>query len=99
MTSIASTALSGMNAAQAQLNVAAHNVANQSVAGFRRQVLNTSARPDGGVQTDVTVASVAGAAPEADVVAQLVAKNSFLANLAVFKTQDQMAGVLLDQKA
>ena len=30
--------------------------------------------------------------------AQLQAKNSFLANLAVFKTSNQMAGALLDQK-
>jgi hypothetical protein len=32
-------------------------------------------------------------------VTQLQAKNAFLANLAVFKTSDKMAGALLDQTA
>ena len=44
-------------------------------------------------------APVAGAALETDVVAQLEAKNSFLANLAVFKTSNQMQGALLNEKA
>jgi hypothetical protein len=39
-----------------------------------------------------------GASLETDMVAQLQAKNSFLANLAVFKTSNAMAGVLLDKK-
>jgi len=38
-------------------------------------------------------------APEADVVSQLQDKNAFLANLAVFKMQDKMAGALLSQSA
>ena len=43
--------------------------------------------------------AAAGEALEADVVAQLQAKNAYLANLAVFKAADKMAGVLLDKTA
>ena len=43
-------------------------------------------------------AAEAGSALEADIVAQLQAKNAFLANLAVFKTSNQLAGALLDKK-
>ena len=39
-------------------------------------------------------ATQAGHAMETDMVDQLVAKNAFLANLAVFKTGDQMLGAL-----
>jgi len=97
MTNLTSIALSGMSAAQAQLQVAAHNVANLNTEGFRRQQLSQSAQAGGGVTTLVTEANTPGAALEADLVAQLQAKNAFLANLAVFKTQDKMAGTLLDQ--
>ena len=43
-------------------------------------------------------ASVEGSSLESDMVGQLQAKNSFLANLAVFKTSDKMTGALLDLK-
>jgi len=36
MTSLSSIALSGMNAAQTQLNASAHNVANLNTQGFLR---------------------------------------------------------------
>jgi len=42
---------------------------------------------------------VEGPALETDVVAQLQAKNAFLANLAVFKTSNKMAGALFDTTA
>jgi flagellar basal body rod protein FlgG len=99
MASISSIALSGMNAAQTQLNVSAHNVANLSTEGFKRQQTVQTEQAGGGVNTTVTRSPVEGNALEADVVSQLQAKNSFLANLAVFKTSNQMAGALLDQKA
>ena len=88
-----------MNAAQTTLNSSAHNVANMNTSGFRRQEVVQSAQASGGVSTSLTTASAAGASLETDVVAQLQAKNSFLANLAVFKTSDKMAGALLDMKA
>lgn len=87
-----------MNAAQTALNSSAHNIANMNTAGFRRQEVLQSAQSEGGVSTSVATAIVEGSSLEADVVAQLQAKNSFLANLAVFKTSDKMAGALLDLK-
>ncbi len=99
MTSIASIALSGMNAAQTSLNSSAHNIANLNTSGFRRQEVVQTAQSGGGVTTTLTKASIEGLSLETDVVAQLQAKNSFLANLAVFKTSNQMAGALLDKTA
>ena len=99
MASISSIALSGMNAAQTQLNVSAHNVANLSTEGFRRQEAGQSEQTGGGVKTTVTRSPAEGASLEADMVSQLQAKNAFLANLAVFKTSNAMAGALLDKTA
>lgn len=97
MNSISSIALSGMNAAQASLNSSAHNVANLSTPNFRREEVLQSAQAGGGVEISRQQSSVEGASLEADVVAQLQAKNAFLANLAVFKTSNHMAGALLDK--
>lgn len=99
MSSISSIAQSGMNAAQTQLQSAANNIANLGTEGFHRQQVVQNERPQGGVTTSVTRAAAAGPDLTADVVAQLQAKNAFLANLAVFKTGNKMAGALLDQQA
>ncbi|PQA76698.1 flagellar basal body protein [Rhodoferax sp. TS-BS-61-7] len=99
MNSLSSIALSGMNAAQTSLNTSAHNVANLATEGFKRQETVQTEQPGGGVSTEVRQAEVAGNALETDVVTQLQAKHSFIANLAVFKTSNQMAGALLDTKA
>ncbi len=98
MASISSTALSGMNASQVALNASANNIANMNTGGFRRQEVVPNAQTGGGVTTTLATASSDGASLETDVVTQLQAKNSFLANLAVFKTSDKMAGALLDMK-
>ncbi|MBP9150065.1 MAG: flagellar basal body rod protein [Rhodoferax sp.] len=98
MASITSIALSGMTAAQARLNTSAHNIANLNTEGFVRQELDQQAQAQGGVSTVVRAADAPGASLEADVVSQLQAKHVFLANLAVFKSQDKMAGALLDQQ-
>lgn len=97
MNSISSIALSGMNAAQASLNSSAHNIANVNTPNFRREEIVQSAQAGGGVTGARQQASVEGASLQADVVTQLQAKNAFLANLAVFKTSNQMAGALLDK--
>lgn len=97
MTAITSIALSGMNAAQTQLNASAHNIANINTPGFKRQEVTQTARHQGGVSASVGTADTAGDALVTDVVTQLQAKNAFLANLAVFKTYDKMAGALLDR--
>jgi flagellar hook protein FlgE len=99
MSSISFIALSGMNAAQTQLHVAAGNVANGQTEGYQRREVQQTPQADGGVSTQVVKSAQSGPALETDMVAQLQAKNAFLANLAVFKTSNAMAGALLDQKA
>jgi flagellar hook protein FlgE len=99
MSSISSVALSGMNAAQVQLDTSAGNVANAQTVGYRRREVLQSPQADGGVATQVVASAQPGASLETDLVAQLQAKNAFLANLAVFKTSNAMAGALLDKKA
>lgn len=99
MASTSSISMSGMNAAQTRLDSAAHNVANTNTVGFRRQEVVQTEQKDGGVSTSLTKATVEGSALETDMVAQLQAKNAFLANLALFKTSNQMVGALLDKIA
>ena len=81
------------------MGVSAHNIANQQTPDFRRQRLTSASASDGGVTTAVDQVAVAGQALESDVVAQLAAKHAFLANLAVFRTSDAMAGRLLNLRA
>ena len=99
MNSLSSIALSGMQAAQANLQASAHNVANLQTEGFHRQEIVQNARPDGGVDSESRRAAQEGSALEADVLSQLQARNTFLANLAVFRTAHRLAGVLLDTHA
>lgn len=88
-----------MNAAQTQLRVSAHNVANLGTDGFRRQQVQQTPQAEGGVAVVITRADAAGSDLVRDVVTQLAARNAFLANLAVFKTGNRMAGALLDERA
>jgi flagellar hook-associated protein FlgK len=99
MSSIASIALSGLNAAQTKLNTTAHNVANLPTEGFRRQETVQTEQAGGGVATQVKRAPSPGNALESDVVNRLEAKHAYMANLAVFKTHNSMTGALLDNKA
>ena len=97
--SISAIALSGMNAAQTGLQVAAHNIANLNTEGFRRQqVLQSSVAP-AGVSTTLTRSAESGEATLTDMVGLLQSKNAFLANLAVFRHQDDALGSLLDAVA
>jgi flagellar basal body rod protein FlgG len=96
MTSVSAIALSGMGAAQMGLQASAHNIANLSTDGFRRQQVAQSATASGGVSGSLFQARETGSAPETDMVGLLQAKNAFLANLAVFRTSDRMMGSLLD---
>ncbi len=92
-----SIALSGMNAAQTQLQASAHNIANLETQNFTRQEVTQSSTVGGGTQ--VTVKS-SGSSPgnnlEADMVQQLQSKNTYLANLSVFKSSNEMLGTLLN---
>ncbi len=95
MTSLPSIALSGLGAADAAMQAHAHNLANLGTEGFRRSGTLQTAQPGGGVQAEWTRAAAPGHAIEADLVGQLQAKNAALANLAVFRSWDQMTGSLL----
>ena len=99
MASIGFIALSGMNAAQTQLNASANNVANAQTEGYERQEVLQTQQAEGGASASVVASSQSGTALETDLVNQLQAKNAFLANLAVFKTGNAMAGALLDTQA
>lgn len=100
MAPISSISYSGLQAAQQRLQASAHNVANMQTEGFHRQEVTQQARPQGGgVDAAVRRAEAPGASPEADVVDQLLAKNAFAANVAMFRAADRMAGALLDERA
>lgn len=107
ITSAASIGLSGMRAAQAQLDTSAHNIANAQTPRFQRQVVQQTAQPhSGGVQVQIGQAAEAAAADEGsldhlaeDLVAQRMSAHSFAANLRTVQTQDRMLGALLDTKA
>ena len=99
MMSFSSISRAGMNTAQAALNTSANNIANMNTPGFQRQEVRQTARTESGVSAAPATTAAGRSALEADVVTQLQAKNAFLANLAVFKTSDKMAGALLDMSA
>ncbi len=63
MTPLSVNSLSGINAAQTALDVAAHNVANQATPGFRRQEVVQTQVEGGGVQVSVTQPAQAPQAP------------------------------------
>jgi flagellar hook-associated protein FlgK len=98
MSSINTIALSGMNAAQTALDASASNVANANTPGYKRLEVVNSPQSGGGVTATVRVSNQESASQEADAVSQLQAKNAFIANLAVFKTSNKLAGALLDKK-
>ncbi len=99
MSSVSAIALSGMNAATASLGIAGHNLANLGTAGFRRQLASPETLASGGVVSRADTAADPGSAIEADMVGLLSAKHAFLANLAVFRTSNEMTGTLLDTLA
>ena len=97
MVSALSIATSGMNAAQLNLQASAHNIANLSTEGFRREEVVQAEAPNGaGVEASLTRSSKVGSSMETDVIGLLQGKNAFLANLAVFRASDRMHGALLD---
>jgi len=87
-----------MNAAQTFMQASASNIANLATPGFNRQEVKLSAESSGGVVATISTGST-GTQLEKDVVQQLQAKNAFLANLAVFKVNNDVMGTLLNVKA
>lgn len=96
-------ALSGMRAASQAMRSSAHNIANMQTPGFRRETVTMTAQADGGVAASVSrsESQSMGMAMrvEADMVQQLQARNAFLANLAVFRTNSNVRGSLVDMYA
>ena len=99
ITSIASVASSGLQAAQLRSGAAAHNVANLQTPQFQRQGVVQEARSGGGVAASVQSTGQIGTRLEEDVAAQMSATYSFKANLQTLRTADQMLGALLDVRA
>jgi flagellar hook protein FlgE len=99
MSRLASIALSGLNAASTRLATAAHNIANAQTPGFRRQLVQQAAQPEGGVVVSIGSAAAVGDTLAEDVVAQMSATYAFKANVLTLKAQDRLLGSLLDIKA
>jgi len=93
--------LSGMNAAQARLDVAANNIANLSTDNFTRKEVVQADLPGGGTKVaDIKSAAQAGSNLEADMVEQLQARNTYMTNLSVFKSNnDMLMGTIIDINA
>jgi flagellar hook protein FlgE len=99
MSSIASIALSGLNAASSQLATAAHNIANAQTPGFRRELVQQKAQPNGGVVASIGQVAETGDALAEDVVTRMSATYAFKANVLTLKAQDRVLGSLLDLTA
>lgn len=103
-------ALSGMNAAAAQMTMAASNVANMASRGYKAGRVNLAESAGGGVRVDsVTRDSSPGVVddqgqegsnvdPAAEMVQMDLAKFSYAANAKVVKTVDDIMGTMLDAK-
>jgi flagellar hook protein FlgE len=96
MNSISSIARSGLQTAQMQMHVAAHNIANAQTAGFQRQGVARQTQSGGGVSAQVTQAAQPGGDFVQDVVQQIVAMYTFQANVVTLQTEQKMLGSLLD---
>jgi flagellar basal-body rod protein FlgC len=103
-------ALSGMNAAAAQMTMAASNVANMDSRGYKAGRVNLAENAEGGVRVDsVTTDPSPGEIddqgqegsnvdPAQEVVGMMLARFSYAANAKVVNTVDQMMGTMLDAK-
>lgn len=95
-----STALSGVSAAQERMRASAHNVANLSTAGYRREQVALSSLPaESGVQVSRSTATQPGVSAEREMIEQRSATYSYVANLRVLETQIKTTGALLDIQA
>jgi flagellar basal body rod protein FlgG len=81
------------------LNASAHNVANQQTPAFRREQVTQQSLAEGGVQSRTVRAHQEGVALEQEMVEQISASYTYLANLQVLRTHDRMQGTLLDARA
>jgi flagellar basal body rod protein FlgB len=115
MVDVSSVALSGFNASEARLTVAANNIANANTPNFRAGAVAQSTNQDGSVSTQfvaanpppqpapVTAQSKPQDTNDVDLATNLVNTNfatySAQADLKVLKTQDQLNKYLFDIQA
>lgn len=98
MSSISSIAQSGMQAAQQRLDTSAHNVANQNTTDFRRHEVQQQERA---VQAGVEARSERSQQPvevAKEMVEQVSASHTYMANLQAMRADDRMRGTLLDER-
>jgi flagellar hook protein FlgE len=96
MNSLHAISLSGMNATRMALEVSAHRIANLSAPGNQSQGPMATTVVQGGVSGFSGEVQIEKGWLEGDFVGLLLVKNQFLANRAVFRTNDRMIGSLLD---
>lgn len=96
--------VSGLRAHELMFAAGANNVANVSTPGFRAQAPQLAAAPAGGVEVTAVGPRRAADAPadRSDVALAeempglIVAEHGYRANATAVRTQDEMAGALLD---
>lgn len=93
-----STALSGISAANERLRASAGNVASLSAGGQKREQVDLSTLPGGGVEARSRIVNQPVSAA-GEMVEQQSATYAFVANLKVLQTQLRPEGALLDIKA
>jgi flagellar hook protein FlgE len=106
--SIFSTALSGMNAASAQLALTAHNIANLNTPHFKAARANLASTPAGGVRVasittdnspapfDETNTESSNTNLATELVHLKLSKLLYTANGVVFRTASNLTGTLLN---
>ncbi len=97
MSALSAIALSGIQLARRQLDAGAHNIANASTEGFRRQVVLPQAQAGGGVAGVVVRAPAAtpGLALE-DLLGLIQARRGVEANIKSLTSERATLGALLD---
>lgn len=99
MIGISPISLSGMNTAQTTLQASAQNIANLNIPDSPQQEVTQSTQIQGGTSANIVTTNNTVADVGTDLMQQLQAKNSFLVNLSVFRTNNEMMGSLLDTLA
>lgn len=92
------TSLSGINVAQTRLDVSANNIANLSTENFTRKEVKQADILNGGTNVaDIQNAAQSGNNLEVDMVEQINARNTYMTNLSVFKSNnDMLMGTIID---
>ena len=95
-------ASSGMEAAMAQLNATAQNIASGGTlggAGAARVEAIASPVPGGGVRTSIARAGSAIAGPADELISTMAASLSYRTNASVIRAAEAMIGTLIDMAA